>query len=579
MKKKKNNTFKNLKKMYPYAKKYKKFLIGYIIAGIIFCIINVIIPIFSAKIVLDISNNLLTDLLTVAFAILILNIVSSLCTFFSSRMQQKFYYKAITDIELNLINDTFSLKKSEIDKHTSGVFIDRLTKDTENLADVFGNIIFYLTQFFQSFGVLIAILVINRYMFLYFCILLVIIYFVEKARTSNWYESTKEYRELNEKNSGLISEIIRGMTDIKVLNSNKRFFEAVGNKLEESNKKNDKINSTMMKYIFASNFIQHIFTFLFFVTGVFLVSIKNLSISNFLIIYMYKDRVYGLVEAISALLSSMKQFSLSAERIFEISDGTFEVEKFGKVHLDKVKGNFEFKNVTFGYDKNKPIIKDMSFKINSNETVAFIGKSGSGKSTIFSLLDKLYTVDQGEILIDDININKLDKSSIRDNISIINQSPYIFNFSIKENLSLVKKDATMEEIVEVCKIAKLHDYIMTLPDGYDTLVGESGVMLSGGQKQRLAIARALLKKTEIILFDEATSALDNETQKEIQEAINSMKGEYTILIIAHRLSTVIGSDRIFVIDDGEKVAEGSHKELMATNELYKKLYKTELKQS
>ena len=195
------------------------------------------------------------------------------------------------------------------------------------------------------------------------------------------------------------------------------------------------------------------------------------------------------------------------------------------------------------------------------------------------MLDKLYTVDQGEILIDGININKLDKSSIRDNISIINQSPYIFNFSIKENLSLVKKDATMEEIIEVCKIAKLHDYIMTLSNGYDTLVGESGVMLSGGQKQRLAIARALLKKTEIILFDEATSALDNETQKEIQEAINSMKGEYTILIIAHRLSTVIGSDRIFVIDDGEKVAEGSHKELMATNELYKKLYKTELKQS
>ena len=177
---------------------------------------------------------------------------------------------------------------------------------------------------------------------------------------------------------------------------------------------------------------------------------------------------------------------------------------------------------------------------------------------------------------DNININDLTCSTIRNNMSIITQNPYIFNFSIKDNLLLAKKDATMKEIRKTCKMACIDDYIMSLPDKYDTMVGENGVILSGGQKQRLAIARALLMKTEIILFDEATSALDNETQSEIQEAINNLKGEYTILIVAHRLSTVIDSDKIFVVDDGKIIDSGSHKELLKRCQYYKNLYNKDL---
>jgi ABC-type multidrug transport system fused ATPase/permease subunit len=160
-------------------------------------------------------------------------------------------------------------------------------------------------------------------------------------------------------------------------------------------------------------------------------------------------------------------------------------------------------------------------------------------------------------------------------MSIITQNPYIFNFSIKDNLLLAKEDATMKEIRNACKLACIDDYIMTLPDKYDTILGENGVILSGGQKQRLAIARALLMKTEIILFDEATSALDNETQSKIQEAINNLKGEYTILIVAHRLTSVIDCDRIFVVDDGKIIDQGTHKELMKKSSFYKNLYNKE----
>ena len=188
----------------------------------------------------------------------------------------------------------------------------------------------------------------------------------------------------------------------------------------------------------------------------------------------------------------------------------------------------------------------------------------------------MYDINKGEITIDGININELDKDSIRGNITIISQNPYIFNMSIKDNLRLVKSNVTNKEIKEACKIACLDEFIHTLPDKYDSIIGEGGVNLSGGQKQRLAIARALIQKTKIILFDEATSALDNETQEKIQTAIENMRKDYTILIIAHRLSTIVNADHILFLNNGKIEATGTHKELLKTSPAYKKLYESEL---
>ena len=386
----------------------------------------------------------------------------------------------------------------------------------------------------------------------------------------------KELKVLQESKTGLTSELVRGIRDIKVLNANNTILKQINEKIEETTKKEVKIINIRNFYNYIENNTRAISDLGFIIIGCFLYNKTLLTIPTFVIIYNYQSKIKNLLTGMVQLSEYNKKFSVSANRVFEIIDNVkFKKEKFGNVEIKKLDGNIIFENVSFGYDKTK-IINDMSFEIKPNERIAFVGKSGAGKTTIFSLITRLYKSNKGKILLDGNNINDLTCSTIRDNMSIITQNPYIFNFSIKENLLMAKENATMKEIREACKMACIDDYIMSLPDKYNTMVGENGVILSGGQKQRIAIARALLMKTEIILFDEATSALDNETQSKIQEAINNLKGEYTILIVAHRLSTIIDSDRIFVVEDGKIVDSGSHRELLKKSEIYKNLYNKDL---
>ena len=217
----------------------------------------------------------------------------------------------------------------------------------------------------------------------------------------------------------------------------------------------------------------------------------------------------------------------------------------------------------------------MSFKIEPNTTVAFVGRSGSGKSTILNLMSKMYEVESGQVLIDDININDFDKQSLRNAISLVNQFPYIFDMSIKDNLLLAKKDATDEEIYDAINKASLKDFIDTLPKGIYTRVGESGIKLSGGQKQRLAIARALLRNSPIIIFDESTSSLDNFAQEEIKHSIDALKGKSTIVIVAHRLSTIKNVDKIFFLENGRIEDIGTFDELFENNIKFKNMFYAE----
>ena len=364
-----------------------------------------------------------------------------------------------------------------------------------------------------------------------------------------------------------------------MLNSEKSFMQIFNQKIDGMSNKLYQVRDITIHYDAIINTLNDFFVIGLIFLLIFLIQNNQMETAIAVVLFTYRSEVLeNIIDSISNLLTLVKNFNLSCSRVFEIIDNQkYAKEKFGSQHINKINGDFEFKDVSFGYSSDHLILNHLNLKVHANEKVGFVGKSGAGKTTIFNLLCKMYDNYEGDIFIDNYNIKNLDKDSIRGNITIVQQNPYIFNMSIRDNLKLVKKDLTEEEMIYALKLACLNDFILTLPKQYDTVVGEGGIMLSGGQKQRLAIARAFIQKTEIILFDEATSALDNETQTEIKKAIDNLSKDYTILIIAHRLSTVLDCDRILFLEDGKITCQGTHEDLLKNSEGYRRLYETELK--
>ena len=569
--------FKNLKFAWKYVKGQKSKIILLAIIGLFLAVIGVVLPILSARLIVYLTSNELLQLLSIAFVVFAVEILKNIMKYFSDYLLNIVYRETFNNIQISLGKEMLKLKNKTLDSNSSGFFIQRLMGDTSKLSSIFNIINSNLTEIISSIGILIAVLIINFWIFLYMLIVVILLFVLTNMQWKSFYRFDKMFRGEEDNVSGFTGEVVRGARDIKMLHAENSFINVMNSKIKKLNQTRYKMLSVDRTYYLINDSVIDLSNLILIIIFIYFITNNLITIPMAIVIYNYSLKNVTVVYVINDLLNCIQNFNLSAERIIDILDNNkFEKEKFGNVHLDKVDGNFEFKDVSFSYGNNK-VLSNLSFKVNANSTVAFVGKSGAGKSTIFNLIDKMYDIDSGEILIDGVNINELDKDSIRDNITVINQNPYIFNLSIKDNLKLVKDNLTEEEMIDACKIACLDDFINTLPDKYDTIVGEGGITLSGGQKQRLAIARALIQKTEIILFDEATSALDNETQKEIQKAINNLQGEYTILIIAHRLSTIIDSDRILFLNNGHIEAEGTHESLLENCPNYKHLYETELK--
>lgn len=568
--------WKNFKSTYKYAKTGRKYLWLFLIINIIMTIGSVIAPILVAQRLLALTSNNYSRLLVIIICIFIIEIGNTFCRLAYNYFYNKFYYDVRRNLQLELVRETLKITQKDLSDNSSGVFIERINGDTDNLTDIFTSMIDYFSCIIGSLGVLITVFFINWILGLIYVTLMVIVFLYNKYASGINYKNRKEWRKSRERTGGFISEIVRGSKDVKILDAEESFLAKADEYMSETNKVSYKYQRQRAILRALGSSIKDtgelvINSFIFM-----LLSLGILSVASAIIIYNYNDRILWTADWIEQIFEIIKQFNLAANRIFGIlEEDEFAKEKFGTKKLKKFEGNIEFKDVSFAYEENLPVLKNMNFKINANETIGFVGPSGSGKTTIFNLISAIERVNSGTITFDGIDINALEKSSIRGNLSVISQNAYIFNMSIMDNLKVIKKNATIKEIKEACHLACLDDFIEKLPNKYDTIVGEGGVTLSGGQKQRLAIARALLLKTEILLFDEATSALDNETQTKIQQAISNLKGEYTILIIAHRLSTVIDADKIFVINNGVVEATGSHKTLLKTSKTYKKLYEKE----
>ena len=577
-KKKKSSIWKYVKKCYPYFKKEKKAIIILLIISLIISIFNSFGPALMAK-VLDYATSSRLDaalkclLFVVGLAILI--------DFFDKivfiRNYTKIQESITNNIKKDVISSYFEIDNKELLKTSSGVFLTRITSDPDNIVNAFDAVRGNFTKILSNIFVFVYIFHINIILGIITVIGTICVYLVEKSAMDKWNAYRKRRNKLKDRNTTVINEGLKGTHDIKLLNIVEHFKNKVSGNLDELC--NDTVGSISVDsgYVFLKTVVVYVFTTILIVLSIYFVKYDVIKVSSLIAVFMYKDKLFTSILYLAWTERQLKEFSLSAERIFEVIDHSeFKMEHYGNKRVNELSGKIEFKNVYFKYEKDS-VLKGVSFNIEPKDTVAIVGKSGSGKTTIVNLISKIYEVDKGSILLDGNNINDLDKYSIRNNISVISQKPYLFNMTIKENLLLVSPNASQKQIENVCKICELHDYIMSLPKKYNTLVGEGGVTLSGGECQRVAIARALLMKTNIILFDEATSALDNETQENIQKAINNISSEYTMIIIAHRLSTIKNCNKIIVIDEGKVSGIGTHNELYNNNEIYRALYEKELR--
>ena len=565
----------NLKMSWYFVREEKLYFIILVILSLMLAGLSFIIPMLSAQLLLKLTDGLLKDLMLVAIIIFFIEILRNVILYFFRKIFELYSIKATTNAQIKMFEETLKIKTAVIEDNTTGMFIDRINNDTEDIINTFSNLCSVFINMISNAGVFLAVFVINKYMFIYFVLSFIVIAVIENKRNNIYYERTKKLRLIDEKKTGLISEIVRGLQDIKLLNAQSGILKRTRRQLKDINDERIGIVKVTSNFQFISGSVSDLFDVIFYALGCLLVYLNSLTIANFVIIYTYKSRIENLLSFYNSFSMHVRNFNLSATRVFEVIGNTFDKESDKGKNINRISGKIEFKNVSFAYSKDN-VLNNINFIINPGERIGFVGSSGSGKSTIFKLLTKLYSLEEGHILIDGEDINNISNKALRKNISLIPQNPYIFNFSVLDNLKIGNLDASNDEVKEACKKADIYNVIMNLDDKFNTFVGEGGVMLSGGEKQRLAIARTLLKKSNIILFDEATSALDNVTQDKVQKAIYGLDKDKTILIIAHRLSTVNKCDKIIVVDDGNIVDIGTHKELYKRCSKYRELYDCEI---
>lgn len=564
----------NLKMSWRFIKTRKKTLVLMTILSIILSGISVVVPILSAQQLLKLTDGLMNELLQVALFIFIVEVSRNIVSFFLHRVTEVYMVKTVTEVQIEMFAETLRIETSEIDKNSSGTFIDRIKSDTQDIINIFSNLISYFVDLVSNVGILAASLVISPYMFIYFVVSTLIIGYIHRKERNIYYEQNKKYRIIREKSTGLAAEFIRGIRDVKLLNGKEGILKQTKKEIDKVNKEKISMENTRWSFRLVSGTVRDFFDITFILLGIVLVSEELLSVSNLLVLYMYRGRIENLLNFYNHFIDLIKSYNLSATRVFEVLGDYFKKEDAGGITLNSVSGKIEFKNVSFAYTDDQ-VLNDVSFTIMPGERVGFVGTSGSGKSTIFNLITRLYDLESGSILVDDVDIKEVSYSSLRSNLALIPQNPYIFNFTVLDNLKVANPNVSMDEVIDACKKANIYDRIMEFDDGFDTEVGEGGVVLSGGEKQRLAIARSLLKNSNILLFDEATSALDNITQDQVQKAIYGLDRDKTILIIAHRLSTIVHCDKIIVVDDGKIIDIGTHQELLDRCSKYQELFKYE----
>ena len=545
------------------------------VASLLISVIGMCYPILTRKVFNDfVPNANITMILIFGGVLLVLYFIRMLLRYFVQYYGHVIGVKMQAQMRSDMFKHLEELPYSYYDEHETGKIMSRMTNDLQNVSELahHGPENLFICGF-MVIGSFVYLCTINWLLSLiiFACVpILVAISLIMRKRMREAFTETRKNVAII--NSSLESSI-SGIRVTKAFTNNEKEIEKfeIGN--DQYVKSRSKAYKAMGAFSSSTNFIMDLFYLVCVVAGGIIALTTDTFLTADYLAFVVSISLF--ISPLTTLINFVEQYqdgTTGFRRFLEIMDEKPEKENPNAIEEISLQGNIEFKDVYFSYETKANILNDVSFKINKGETIALVGESGGGKTTICHLIPNFYKVTSGEILIDGININDLSFKALRRAIGIVQQDVFLFNGTIKENILYGKLDASFEEVVLASKRANIYDYIMTLPDGFDTEIGERGVKLSGGQKQRLSIARVFLKNPPILILDEATSALDNTTEIMIQDALNELAKGRTTIVVAHRLSTIKNANRIFVVNAGAIVEEGSHEELLSLNGIYARLY-------
>lgn len=577
-----------VKKLWRYLSKYKIALIIVILFTIASTVFSVVGPKTLGNATTELFNGVIskytggaginfTKIGKILLFLLALYICSAIFSYIQGIIMTNISQKLAYRLRKEVSKKINKLPMKFYDNKTHGEILSVITNDIDTLSQ---NLNIEATQVISSVATIIGILImmfsIDWIMTLVALLTLplsiVIIAFIMK-KSQGYFKSQQDYlADVN----GEVEEMFSNQSVIRVFNAENKMiskFEYDNNKLADVAWKSNFVSGLMHPIM---NFVGNLGYVVIAILGSYFAIIGRITVGNIQSFIQYTKNFTNPIAQIAQISNMIQSMVAASERVFEFLDEEEEKEKNKKfIPTNKIEGSVEFKNVKFGYNQDKIIINDFSAKVKPGQKIAIVGPTGAGKTTIVKLLMRFYDLNSGEILVDGHNINDYRKEDIRGLFGMVLQDTWLFNGTIMENIRYGRLEATDDEVIEACKMAHVHHFIQTLPDGYNMILNEETTNISGGQKQLLTIARAILADPKILILDEATSSVDTRTEILIQKAMDKLMEGRTSFIIAHRLSTIKNADLILVMDSGDIVEQGTHEELLKKNGFYAKLYNSQ----
>ena len=520
----------------------------------------------------DGAHRTMVEFAVILFGLVVLN---TIFYFVANRLFLKISNDVRFDIRKEAADKIITMKLAAVNEKGSGFFLERLSEDTFEISMVNLEVRRAQINILLNLSFVGYITVLNPLLGVVFAAGLGVLVFLVYFRVTRAVRHMKEIKRAREVIKSNETEILKGLKEIKGQGARTAVLEkhsTANQRIADTRRKRNLFEYRIGGGISIVKAATDLAILLF--AGIYLLPNNMGHLAAVLIVYNFKGNIYGLISSLARIRDTYVNGELSAKRLNDILNAPpQDYDRFGTMELGGAVKKIEFKNVEFSYKPDVPVLRDITFSINKNGLYGFVGRSGSGKSTIFGLLSNFFGSDSGQLKINGIDFADLSEPSIRGAFTPVLQDPYIFNDTVYNNVKFARSDATEQEIHLACKTARLHDEIIAFKDGYNTMIGESGSNLSGGQKQRLEIARVILKESSVLMMDEATSALDKTNLGHINELMKDLAKKKIVMVIAHRLGIMRQCDNVFVLDEGKIIASGHHEELMKSCEYYQELFK------